>query len=405
MIWPSTLHCKKKPNSVMIRLFKPGCIILLFLYLTSCGNEDYENTIPEDIPKYVINPLQATQQSIHGAVSNYDFIPLEIPSDVTIEVVRKVLLRDSNIYVLDTNNMGYRAKISVYDLSGSFQFIIDKSGQGPGEYELIHDFDVTDDNIIAISNSNILYYDRASGEHVNSISNNFDGARIQWAKFFDDNSGVFVAGRGRANRSKNHLKFFETDSNSIVNEAVPFPSHALILGGSYRFLFESYEGLNARPVNSNIVYSIQKNQGSISVEPRYSLNFGDLWIPESFLRTSFQNMDQIFTEGLHREYVHTVDLFETNKILYAAYTHIGDNFTYIYDKVSEQKVNISEFIENDIGWPLQPLTTYNEWIVGVTYPYELEGDSNTDPALQEIVNNSDNEGNPILILVNFALDQ
>lgn len=392
----------------MTRLLKLICIILLFLYVTSCGNEDYNQTlsIPENIPKFVINPLQATQQSIQDVVNNYEFIPLEIPNDFTIEVVRKVILRDSNIYVLDTNRSGGRAKISVYDLSGSFQFVIDRSGRGPGEYERIHYFDVTDDKIIAISNARIIYYDRSTGEHINTIDNNFDGDRIQYAKFFDNTSGVFAGSRGRANRSKNHFKYFETDSNSIIDEAVPFPSHAVQMSGSYRFLFETDDGINARPVNSNIVYSIQNIQDSLSIEPRYALGFGDLWIPESFLRTSFQNMDQIFTEGLHREYVHTVDLFETNKIVYAAYTHNGDNFTYIYDKDTDQQINISEFVENEIGWPLQPLTTYNEWIVGVTYPFEVESEgSDIDPTLQEIVDKSDNEGSPILVLVSFYLNQ
>lgn len=389
----------------MVRLFKSGLFIFLFMYASACGNEEYGNNIPDNIHVYEVSPHQATQFDIPYIVSDYQFISLDTPTDEIIEELRKVIIRDSRIYILNSHPTGSRAKISVYDSSGSFQFVIDRTGRGPGEYEEIYDFDITDDSIVVISSTHILYYDRSTGSHVNTVENNFDGHRIQWAKFFDNNSGVSSAGRGRANRSKNHLKFFETKSKSIFHEAVPFESHALILSSS-RFLFETDEGVNARPVNSNIVYSIQKNQDSISVAPRYALDFGDLWIPESFLRTSFQNMDQIFTEGLHRQYVHTVDLFETNKILYATYTHERNNFVYIYDKETDQQLNISKFIENEISWPVQPITTLNEWIVGVTYPFEVESEgSNIDPTLQEIVDNSDNEGNPILVLVRFDLNQ
>ena len=388
-----------------MNVFKSCCIILLFIYATACGEDGFENTLPENIPTYEISPLQAASRSIHDVVSNYKFISLEIPSDLILEKIRKVIFRDSRIYVLDTNSSGYRAKISVYDSSGSFQFVIDRSGRGPGEYELIHDFDLTDDNIVVIANANILYYDRSSGKHTNTIENNFDGDRIQWSKFFDNQSGVFAAGRGRANRSKNHLKFFETRSNSILHEAVPFDSHAIIIDGSYRFLFETDQGLNARPVNSNVVYNIQNDQDSITVDPRYALDFGDLWIPESFLRTSFRNMGQIFDEGLYREYVHTVDLFETKKNLYATYSYDKDRFAYIYDKETDQYLNISKFLENEISWPMHPLTTYNEWIIGAIYPFEVEAkDSQIDPALQREIEKITNDGNPILVLVNFNLN-
>ena len=389
-----------------MNIFKFGSIIFLFIYATACGEEGFENTLPENVPTYEISPLQATQHSTHDVVSNYKFISLEIPDDLILENIRKVIFRDSKIYVLDTNSSGYRAKISVYDLSGSFEFSIDKSGRGPGEYELIHDFDLTDDNIVVIANANILYYDRSSGKHTNTVENNFDGDRIQWGKFFDNESGVFAAGRGRANRSKNHLKFFETSSNSIFYEAVPFDSHAIIIGGSYRFLFETDQGLYARPVNSNIVYSIQNDQDSITVDQGYALEFDDLWIPESFLRTSFRNMGQIFDEGLYKEYVHTVDLFETKKYLYATYTYDEDRFAYIYDKEIDQYLNISKLLENEIRWPMQPLTTYNEWIVGAIYPFEVETkDSQIAPALQEEIVKINNDGNPILVLVNFNLNQ
>jgi len=389
----------------MIKFFKYGCIILLSIYATACGEEVYENNLSENIPTYEISPLQATSHSIHDVVSNYEFISLNIPNDLILENIRKVIFRDSKIYVLDTNSSGYRAKISVYDSSGSFQFVIDRSGRGPGEYELIHDFDLTDNNIVVIANANILYYDRSSGRHTNTVENNFDGNRIQWGKFFDNKSGVFAAGRGRANRSKNHLKFFETSSNSIFHEAVPFGSHSIIIGGSYRFLFETNQGLNARPVNSNVVYNIQSGQDSITVDQRYALDFDDLWIPESFLRTSFSNMGQIFDEGLYREYVHTVDLFETKKNLYATYTYDEDRFAYIYDKETDRYLNIFKFSENEISWPMHPLTTYNEWIVGAIYPFEIEAkDSQIDPALQEEIEKINSDGDPILVLVNFNLN-
>ncbi|MCC5914214.1 MAG: 6-bladed beta-propeller [Balneolaceae bacterium] len=379
----------------------------MLLLLVACSEEEWEAiAIPEGIPKYAINPEQTAEVQLDDVLYDYQFLKLETPDDVAIELVRRVIFRDDRIYLFDSSPSGSRAKISVFDSDGTFQFVIDKTGRGPGEYTEIHDVDLTDENIIVISTSQILYYKRSTGSHVRTEENRFGNDRMQWARFFDDDTGVFTAGRGRANRSMNHLKFFDISSDSILYEALPFPSHAVQMAGSQRFLFSTDEGLYTRPVNSNVVYRINNGEDYFAVEPSYALDFGDLWVSEGFLRSSFRNMDQIFTERIYEDFVHTADIFETTEFLYAVYSFGGEEFVYLYDKETGSHKDVSNFGSNRIGWPFKPVATDADRIVGITFPFELSSDeSELSPELQQIVHDSDNESNPILIFGRFGLDR
>ncbi|MCH8496077.1 MAG: 6-bladed beta-propeller [Balneolales bacterium] len=387
----------------MNNLHKPWYVILILLSGFVTANE--ESTILQDIPSYSISPLQATQISAQDVVADFKYIPLESPGTSFFLNIRKVIFRDSEIYILDMNPNGSRPKITVYDDSGKFRFAIDRPGRGPGEFEFIYDFVVTDDRIIIVTAARFLFFDRFTGEHMDTQFTNFTAEGIQWVHFFDNETGVFAAGRGRANQSKNHYKFFDLKTSSIIQESVPFSSAALILTSlNNRSFFETSEGLFSRPVNSNIVYKIDRDEDSFVVEPQYMLDFGRLWVPESFLRTSFQNMNEIFNRGLHDEFVVSADIYETSSNLYVNYVYERDRFAYLFDKTSEKSANISEFVENEIGWPFRPVATQDDWIVGVVYPYDLQQNStNIDPTLQNILNNSDDDGNPILIFAKFEL--
>lgn len=385
----------------------PFLFLFLILLTIGCtGEEEDVVAIPEGIPKYTISPENVAEVQLDEVMRDYQFLRLETPDEVSIELVRKVTFRDDRIYLFDSHPSGSRAKISVFDSDGAFQYVIDKTGRGPGEYTEIHDFDLTDENIIVISTSQILYYERSSGNHVRTENNRFGNDRMQWARFFDDETGVFVAGRGRANRSMNHLKFFDTNTESILQEVIPFPSHAVQMTASQRFFFSTEEGLHTRPVNSNIVYRIESEVDSFSVEPSYALDFGDLWVSESFLRTSFRNMDQIFTERIHEDFVHTADIFEVGDFLYIVYSYDGEDLAYLYDKETGRYKDVSKFGSNKIGWPFKPIATDADRIVGITFPFELRSDdSELSPELQQIVNDNDNDSNPILIFARFGLDQ
>lgn len=171
-------------------------------------------------------------------------------------------------------------------------------------------------------------------------------------------------------------------------------------------LFETDQGLRSRPINSNIIYSIEARADSFAVIPEYLLDFGDLWVPESFLSTSFQNKDQIFTERLDQDYIHTVEVFENAEVLYVEYEYGGNSYVYIYDKQVDQALNISEFNDNHIGWLMKPITIFDEQIVGVVYPFEIQNEGLTiDPVLQEIIGVSGDEGQPVLVLARFDLSQ
>jgi len=390
----------------MIKFYKYWLVLSILILNLGCTNEEYRSDIPENILKYEINPLLSKSYVISDLISEYSFISLELPESDQIAGIRKAIFSDNHIYLLDMSPTGSQPQILAFDIDGKHKFTIKRTGRGPGEYEYIYDFDITDDHLIIVTPVNILFYDRKNGSYIKTHENRFDGTRFQWMYFFNDETGVAEASRGRANLSKHHLKFFDLQTTSVIYEAVPFPSHALLLSHSYRVLFETEQGLRSRPVNSNIVYSVEMNTDSIAVRPKYLLDFDDLWIPESFLSTSFRHMDQIFTERQDQDYIHTVEVFEKADLLYITYEYGGNTYVYLYDKQINQAVNISEFKDNQISWPMKPITVFGEQIVGIVYPFEIQDEGLTiDPVLQEIIDKSGDDGQPVLIFARFDLSQ
>ncbi|MCH8558676.1 MAG: 6-bladed beta-propeller [Balneolia bacterium] len=382
---------------------RPLVLLLILVFCLACSS-DFEDNLPEDLLTYEVHTLDAEPVSIARLTSEVSYIPFILPDDVQLQGVRKVIFSDDRIYLLDMSATGSQSRIFVFDDAGNYVFSIDRHGRGPGEYEYIYDLGITEEHIIIVTQSNFLYFDRSDGNYLRTVRNRFDDTSVQWVHFFNDDLAVAEGGRGRANRSMHHIKYLDIPSNSIIHEAVPFPSHAIIIAHSYRVLFETEQGLRSRPVNSNVVYSIEMESDSLAVEPLYRFEFGELWIPESFLRTSFRNMNEIFTERTHEQYIHTTDVFETDDILYVSYMYENESYVYIYDKQKELALNVSRFEDNHISWPMLPMTTSADWIAGVVYPFEIEDDHSTlDPALQEILSNSNDDGDPILVLAKFSL--
>jgi hypothetical protein len=101
----------------------------------------------QELPKYSLTdaPIVVSIDSIrriHPKLSNFvnvRYIPLETNDDCLIGSVKKVLVRNSRIYVADFSRA---IALFVFDMNGKFLFKIARMGQGPGEYTSFRDFDI-----------------------------------------------------------------------------------------------------------------------------------------------------------------------------------------------------------------------------------------------------------------------
>lgn len=354
---------------------------------------------------YEINPKIAESVSLDEILEDFEFIALELPEGMQMSGIRKMKFHDGSIFTLDMTAGGGEQRIVVFDNDGTFKYAINRPGRGPGEYEFIYDFAFADEYLVICTTTHLLFNDISDGSFSHSIPNRFDDNWVQWIRFFDANYGVSVEARGRGNRSMNHFRFFSIETQSVVQEDVPFPSHAVLLNPTYRHFFDTPDGIKARPASSNIVYAVQRDsEDTFSVHKDYALDFGNLWIPESFLRTSFRNMDQIFREGLHQEYVYSADIFETSHILFVNYIFEQEDFAFLHDRRNGRQVDISGFTDNRIGLSMNPLTTHGDYLAGIIYPFELDEDDELDPQLRAIIEHQSDAGHPMVVLASLRLE-
>lgn len=91
--------------------------------------------------------------------TSYIYIPLETKENCLIGEIRKVLIYDEFIFVFDR----FTNSLYVFDKEGKFIRKIGKTGQGPGEYGRISDFDIDQINneiiLYDINSRKFLFYD------------------------------------------------------------------------------------------------------------------------------------------------------------------------------------------------------------------------------------------------------
>lgn len=146
----------KKPG----KLSKVQTLLLLILanLLHSCNFQN--RNIPDNKKEEIrtINLLSEADTSItriSDIALEIEYIPLETNKNSIIKFFEKVRINKDFIYIL---NMG--TELMCFDTHGKFLYKLKNIGRGPGEYTIIGDFDISDDNksLIFLSGDRLYIY-------------------------------------------------------------------------------------------------------------------------------------------------------------------------------------------------------------------------------------------------------
>ncbi len=390
-------------------LFKLSPLILILIILiVSCRDKLYDSQsthVAEVANIYQVDPGSASEAKLSDLVAEVEYTPLNLPSELFFSSTIKAIHHNDHFYFLDRVPQGTESNIFCFDQSGNFKYVIDEMGRGPGEYARIMDFDVTDEHVIIYAEKGFLFYDVSSGEFVKSM----DKANLSSNSFsvLDGNIILMEAGRFQQNKPKNQLKVYDMETKNVIHEDVPFNIASLKLSHIYRYTFKARDTVSALPMYSQIVYRAFKHDGNYLIKPAYELDFGDHWIPNQVLANSYKNREKFFAS--QKDFVNAAEIFETDDIIYAHYElnyhQISENYTFIHDRRTNKSLNIDSFNENSIGWIGKPLATQDDWIVNLVAPFEIE-DADIEPndQLKEILDQTTDEGQPILVKVKFRVE-
>jgi len=206
----------------------------------------------------------------------------------------------------------------------------------------------------------------------------------------------------KSNTSRNQLKIVDVTNRKIIHEDIPFGNHALKIGHSYRYFFTYADSLSVIPLYDNSVYRIAQKNGAYFLKTAYEFDFGKYWIPQEILADSYENRSMFFEHA--PKYVHTLDVFETEEILYVHYKFDKKDYTFIYGKGSNEEMNLQEFVNRNTGWVGKPEAVQGGWIVNlVTYDELKKHNINRENLIKNPDKDFGLSSHPVLVFAEFDI--
>lgn len=126
-----------------------GLILLIAVSSFSCNSPKVR-----DSKSIVVDYKGFEDVVIEESFSNISFVKLEDNDLVTVGNVGRVIVSDSSLFIESDD------QISEFSLEGEFKRTLFEQGFGPAEYERIADFQIIDNTIVILDNTNsrLLFY-------------------------------------------------------------------------------------------------------------------------------------------------------------------------------------------------------------------------------------------------------
>lgn len=110
---------------------KVRLLIIGMILFYSCSEPDEK----KDYPVLKVS-LESTAVSLDSVFSHLELIPLETNDSCLLIGIDKLICFEERFYVLDLQ----RPALYIFSKSGNFIQQISRKGNGPGEYNMIYDF-------------------------------------------------------------------------------------------------------------------------------------------------------------------------------------------------------------------------------------------------------------------------
>lgn len=122
------------------------------MLLLGCKRTKTESTIQSSITEQsTLNWDSKTSKPLSNLIDSIQIVPLETHSNGLFGGISKVIIKAGRIYIFDARKAN---ALLVFDQNnGKFLFKVGSRGGGPGEYNLLKNFDVTDDKIYLLVSS------------------------------------------------------------------------------------------------------------------------------------------------------------------------------------------------------------------------------------------------------------
>lgn len=144
--------------------------IFFIIFLPGCKH------VKENRAAYQIVPVEfnnSMEIKLSDFVNSIDIIPLETTGNNLLGTVGNIFYHGDRLYITSAHR-GRNRKLYIFDSKGKFQLVIDKQGQGPGEYREMADYVLSESSDVLIFSNleKIVRYD-SLGNFMQEQKNNF----------------------------------------------------------------------------------------------------------------------------------------------------------------------------------------------------------------------------------------
>lgn len=370
-----------------------SCFLYILLLITACSH-----TSPiVGYPSLFVNLEQQTV-SFKDLFSTIRLIPLETNDSCLLIGIDKLICFEERFYVLDVQ----RPALYIFSKSGNFIQQISRKGNGPGEYNMIYDFyiDENERKIGLLSPYGyLLIYD------LNGVFLEKRGLPVKPNYYsVSDMDAKSIALWSCVDKSEKGITVLEKDSFSIMNA---FWNNDRIFDMGNMKPFYRYRGeLYFTTAYQNIVYKLKQD----SITPAYQWDFGKGGIHESLLQkyldieNDSERNNRLLNDLSDGTFPFLMNSHNQNDMYYYVSLQKGLGNKRKYINVFYRKADGKSFVfeKTSEGMSLHPLTFTEDYIISAINVNECDSFKNyLSTEDYSILKSYTSEDNIILVRFDF----
>jgi hypothetical protein len=295
-------------------------IAMIFLFLSSCiKKENMENSIDFSSKKY-------SESTLSDVISNYSIIKLETIDDSRINTIKKVLIEEQKIYIL--NHQENKQEILIFSTNGDYIDKISEINHEENEF-YISDFDIhpmtNQIYLLSQKQKKVVVFDEKM-EFIRSFNLNYPAKEIA----FGTKSGrVFVVFRVAYQKEdiESNFEIVTYDENrEFTNNFFPFEKGTPHIQDNAKTLIKRNDQVMFLKGGSNLIYSIELEKCSKTS----NLIFSKPILPVDKTYAAFYTGEVDLTQ-----YLYNVNYIESDTISFVTFSSVEGNYIGIYNKNSE----------------------------------------------------------------------
>lgn len=369
---------------------------LLLQCTTSTKNKKY------NFGEKVQIEFKSIESQSTSILKDITFVKLETNNEIVFGDINQIEVFDGSIYILCDSGL------YVFDLLGNFIRSIQRTGNGPGEFLSSYSFWIDKDGFIFILDrqlSRLLKYSLKNLDFIEPIIMPHDSP-LGFAKMPPENLFIYYYPL-RPGRGIEEKQLFITDkSGKIISELYVGDESGKILHGNRTNFYTQDDKLKFYPYFSNEIFAVEND----TLHNIYTLSFKDNNFPDQDIFRKYDNSGDIMKEILFgdHKWIRLIYVYETETNLVIKYYIERDFYISIWNKNNDETINFKyDNINDDLGiggkFPL-PIGVYNNQIIGIINPYDLNKKQVENIELKKITEDISDEDNPILCFYSINED-